>query len=299
VPQWQPEIVVDEGLAGLLVAEQFPQFRGAPVNLLGRGWDYTAHRVAGDWVFRFPRREIVLPGMANEIAVVPRLARALPVQVPAAEQAGVPSGEFPWPFFGARFIYGREAADSALDDDARGTLARPLARTLRVLHSRDVLESVGSELPDDPIGRGDMAKRVPAARDRLAELGWKTTAEIEGVLADAESLPRPDPTAVCHGDLHVRQFLIGDDDALAGIIDWVDVCRGDPGIDLSLVWSFLPPPARDDFLGEYGAVSGESLLRARVLALFLNATLALYARAEKLPALERECVEGLRRTASP
>ena len=106
-------------------------------------------------------------------------------------------------------------------------------------------------------------------------------------------------TAVCHGDLHVRQVLVSDDGSLAGIIDWVDVCRGDPGIDLLLLWSFLPPGARAGFLEEYGPVSDESLLRARVLALDLGAVLALYARHEGLADLEREAVGGLDRAAIP
>jgi len=36
------------------------------------------------------------------------------------------------------------------------------------------------------------------------------------------------------------------------VIDWVDICRADVGQDLQLLWSFLPPSARDEFLDEYG-----------------------------------------------
>ena len=43
----------------------------------------------------------------------------------------------------------------------------------------------------------------------------------------------------------------------------------------------------------------ESLLRARVLALGLNATLAAYARANGDALLEREALAGVRRAASP
>ena len=63
------------------------------------------------------------------------------------------------------------------------------------------------------------------------------------------------------------------------IIDWVDVCRSDPGVDLQLAWSMLPPAARDEFVDEYGPVAEESLLRARVVALFLYAILARYGSA--------------------
>jgi aminoglycoside phosphotransferase (APT) family kinase protein len=110
-------------------------------------------------------------------------------------------------------------------------------------------------------------------------------------------LPPPEPRAVCHGDLHFRQLLV-DDGNLTGIIDWVDVCRSDPGVDLQLVWSFLPPAAREEFLDEYGPVSEESLLRARVLALFLNSVLVRYGNAEGMPRVEAEALAGLRRASS-
>ena len=80
------------------------------------------------------------------------------------------------------------------------------------------------------------------------------------------------------------------------MIDWGDVCRSDPAVDLVLVWCALPPAARAAFFDEYGAVGEEGLLRARVLSLFLCAVLALHARAEGLGEVERESLDGLERT---
>ncbi len=120
---------------------------------------------------------------------------------------------------------------------------------------------------------------------------------MEEALAAAEALPPPGPTAVVHGDLHVRQLLV-DGGELSGVIDWVDVCRSDPGVDLQLYWSFVPPAARAAFLAEYGPVAEDSLLRARVVSLFLNAVLARYGRAEGMPAIEAEALAGLARTAT-
>ena len=80
------------------------------------------------------------------------------------------------------------------------------------------------------------------------------------------------------------------------MIDWGDMCRSDPAIDLMLVWSLLPPAGRERFVAEYGPVDEASRLRARVLALFLGATLATYARDMRHASLERECRDGLERT---
>jgi aminoglycoside phosphotransferase (APT) family kinase protein len=114
-------------------------------------------------------------------------------------------------------------------------------------------------------------------------------------LSEAEQLPPSTERSVTHGDLHVRQILI-EGRSLSGVIDWVDVCRSDPAIDLMLVWSLLPSAGRERFVAAYGPVGEASRLRARVLALFMGVTLAIYARAGGHAALERECIAGLDRT---
>jgi hypothetical protein len=79
------------------------------------------------------------------------------------------------------------------------------------------------------------------------------------------------------------------------VVDWDDLCRGDPAVDLLLYWCFLPPAARGAFRDAY-PVRDEQLLRARVLSLFLCGSLAVFGRHERLPALERESLAGLDRT---
>ena len=61
--------MVDAELAARLLAAQFPQLER--VEALGAGWDYSAFRVDDEYVFRFPRRAVVLPGMEREIATLP------------------------------------------------------------------------------------------------------------------------------------------------------------------------------------------------------------------------------------
>jgi hypothetical protein len=60
--------------------------------------------------------------------------------------------------------------------------------------------------------------------------------------------------------------------------------------------SALPPPGREALYAVYGELSAERRLRARVIALFLCAILADYARTTGAPALEREMITGLERT---
>jgi aminoglycoside phosphotransferase (APT) family kinase protein len=116
------------------------------------------------------------------------------------------------------------------------------------------------------------------------------------MLESARGLPRPPASVLVHGDLHMRHVLVDDAGAITGVIDWGDVCAGDPAVDMSLYWSLLTPDGRREFLAEYGALSEEQLLHARVLSLSLCAILAVYADRERMDAVRREALEGLRRT---
>jgi aminoglycoside phosphotransferase (APT) family kinase protein len=121
---------------------------------------------------------------------------------------------------------------------------------------------------------------------------------VETLLAEAAGLPPPAATVVAHGDFHFRHILVDVFGELCGVIDWGDVCRGDPGIDLPLFWILFDGSGRAAFLDAYGPVGEDQLLRARVLALFLSAVLAIYARHEGFSNLEREAVAGLVRASA-
>jgi aminoglycoside phosphotransferase (APT) family kinase protein len=59
------------------------------------------------------------PGVERELAVSPRLATLLPVPIPFPTFVGQPSDRYPWPFFGAPLLHGRESADADLADEDR------------------------------------------------------------------------------------------------------------------------------------------------------------------------------------
>jgi aminoglycoside phosphotransferase (APT) family kinase protein len=276
---WSAEEQVDEERARLLVRRRFPELATDDVTLVSEGWDYAVFRVAGEWAFRFPRREVVAAGTEREIAVLPKLAERLPVAVPAPVFVGRAGDDFPWPFYGARYLEGAEATGRPVDPTALGA-------ALRALHAPATLEAVGEQLPVDPSGRVDMAVRLP----RLRALG----VDAPELFAAAETLPPARHTAVCHGDLHMRQLLVADG-ALTGIVDWVDVCRSDPAVDLSVAWSTLDTAARPAFFAAYGEVGEDTRVRARIVAAFLCAMLADWATKEELPLVAGAARAGLTR----
>jgi aminoglycoside phosphotransferase (APT) family kinase protein len=114
------------------------------------------------------------------------------------------------------------------------------------------------------------------------------------VLNDASRLGPPTDAAYLHGDLHLRHVLV-DGGSLAGIIDWGDMCVGDPSIDLQIAWSLLSDEGRASFFSEYGPIKDEQQLRARMLAVGLCAMLAKYAHSVENSNLQNEALAGLER----
>ena len=299
VREWAAEVTVDEALARRLIGAQFPDLELRSLSPLGQGWDMTVWLVDDQWVFRFPRREMVIRRPHQRDRPSPQLASLVPLPIPSPTYIGEPSSEYRWPFYGAPFLAGRELAEAVLDDGRRAALARPLGEFLRALHHT----RLGADLPLDPVRRADMTFRVPKTRERLAELEqlglWHAPRDAHEVIEAAVELGPPEPTALVHGDLHLRHLLVDDDGQATAVIDWIDLSYNNPGVDLILYWSVLPPEGRREFREAYGTISDDQLLCARILSLFLCGTLALYGHHEGMPRLRREAVAGLDRTIHP
>jgi aminoglycoside phosphotransferase (APT) family kinase protein len=296
VSEWEAEVTVDEVLARRLIGEQFPEVELRSLGLLGEGWDNTVWLVDERWTFRFPRRSVVVQGIENEMAYLPRLAPLLPLPVPNPTFLGRPSDAFEWPFFGCPFLPGRELADAGLSEETRVGLGRPLGEFLRALHG----VRLDADLPVDPVQRAEMGFRVPRAAERIAEverLGlWHAPALVDEILDAARDLPIPEPSAIVHGDLHLRHLLVGDAAEPTAVIDWIDLCRNDPCVDLVLYWCALPPDGRKEFRAAYGRpLSEEQLLRGRVLALDLCGVLAVWGHHEGVGDVTQEAIGGLER----
>lgn len=297
--EWTADIPIDDSTALAVVREQFPALAARRIARLAEGWDNAAFLVDGEWLFRFPRRAVAVAGVRLEMRLLPALAARLPLPVPDAALQGVPSPAFPHPFFGYRALAGREACDAGLDDAARTALAPALGGFLRALHAPALARELGADLPVDPIGRAAMAERIPKTRARIGELCaaglWDDPGPLHRAIEPAANLPDEPRDSIVHGDFYFRHLLINAAGSVGGVIDWGDVSLNEPCVDLQICWGFLPPAARPAFLAAYRPVSPGQRAKARALAVFLGAVLAVYGERERLPAVRDEALAGLRR----
>lgn len=293
-PPWEPEIEPDAQTVSAILREQFPALAGEPVVVIGRGWDNTAYEVGGTRIFRFPRKESTVALLQTEAAVLADLASDLPLPIPIPRWVGTPSPAFPWPFLGYERLPGTPGHRAALAGADRARAAPVLGRFLRALHARP---ADGLVLPGDVVGRTDFARRLPQLRSRLEYLAARGVIDAVGpYLEPFAQMPSRTPprAAVVHGDLQAAHFLFGRDRALAGVIDWGDVHLGDPGVDLMIAFTFLPPPARAAFFAEYGEVDEATLATARRRAIFHSGAVAWYGAESGDGPLRDEAILALR-----
>ncbi|MHB2020370.1 MAG: phosphotransferase [Candidatus Xenobia bacterium] len=250
MPQWTPEFRADEAQAAALIDAQFPALSPPQLSLLGEGWDNVAWLVNDRVVFRFPRRQIAVRLIERETRVLSRLP-VLPLAVPRPEYVGRPTDDYPYPWAGYERLPGHTACQRHPTDAERLAMAPRLGAFLRGLHTAP---TEGMDLPGEELGRLQSDRRRPRLLellDRLKAAGLlQDPASFQDVVDCAESAPHR--RCLVHGDLYARHLLVDDAARLCGVIDWGDLHRGDPAVDLSLVHSFLPPEAHPAFLDAYG-----------------------------------------------
>jgi aminoglycoside phosphotransferase (APT) family kinase protein len=278
---WDADVDLSPALAARLIGQQFPELAPVTAEEFGVGWDNAAYLVNGRYVFRFPRRKALAHSIGNEIRILPLLAPHLPLPIPAPKFSGVPAGSYPYDFAGYPLIPGTTACRVDWTEEGRAANAAPLGRFLRTLHAIAVDEETRSWASGDEQRKADVAWRAPQMRDRLmAQRGLPTDLEV-GALVDLidqlATTPLHDgPPCWVHGDLYARHLLVGEDRRLCAVIDWGDTHLGDPALDLSITWSFLPPSARPAFREAYGPIDDARWNRARFRALFYGAPLIEY-----------------------
>lgn len=254
---WEADRVVDEAQLRSLIEVQFPELTGKPTRYFAEGWDNACFLIDERWLFRLPRRELGAHLMRVENALLPRLAKRLPVPIPSPTYIGVPQADYPWSFHGYRLLAGETLCRIELDAHARRGLAEPLGRFLRALHDTPCDSIPG--LPLDDNRRLDIAYRGAQVEERLSDLrALGLVGDPRPWLRIVESVPAefiPAADTLVHGDLYARHLLIDEAGSLCGVIDWGDAHRGDAALDLGIVHAAIPSEGHAAFLEAYGPIS--------------------------------------------
>jgi aminoglycoside phosphotransferase (APT) family kinase protein len=261
------EIEITADLIAELLREQHPDLAHLPLRFGARGWDNQLWRLGDDLAVRLPwatqgADELLL----KEHALLPALAPRLPLPVPVPQRLGRPSGRFPRPWIVTTWVAG-EPADRA-PATRGGEAADTLAAFLAALHQ---------PAPDDaPAGRhrrggplADVAEGFAHFLKEATDRGLIPDPDAaREVWDDALAAPGwPGPALWLHADLHPANVLTRDGN-FCGVVDFSDMCAGDPACDLAACWMLLPDGVIDRFHQSYSpGADAATLRRARGWAL--------------------------------
>jgi aminoglycoside phosphotransferase (APT) family kinase protein len=273
----EAEVDVDAGLVRRLLAGQCPHLADEHVEGLAHGWDNEIFALGPDLLVRLPRRAASAELIEHEILALPRLAPRLPVPVPVPVFAGRPAHGYPWRWTVVPRLPGHRAADVAVA--ARTGAVPGLAAFLVALHT-----PAEADAPTNPFRGVALTSKLAAWEPRIRAVAGEEALRRWKAQADAPAWP--EPSVWLHGDLHPLNLLLHAEGSLAGVIDFGDVCAGDPASDLAVGWLLFDAPARAAFRADCalsGAYDESVWRRAWAWALGLSCIFTL--ASDDMPAL--------------
>lgn len=115
--------------------------------------------------------------------------------------------------------------------------------------------------PDRGLPLRFLARHFPEDLDPFA--ARVPVADLRQVWDEAVEAPEwQGPPLWLHADLHPANVVVADG-TLCGVIDFGDLCAGDPATDLCAAWLLLPAGAAGRFFEAYGAADEATIRRAR------------------------------------
>ncbi len=258
------EVPIDEALVRRLLEEQHPDLAGMELRLFDAGFDNVMWHLGEDLLVRIPRRVIAADLIENEQRWLPELAERLPLPVPVPLRKGRPSGAYPWCWSVVPWIDGHPGDRTPVTDVEES--AKRLGAFLRAMHV-----PAPPEAPDNPYRSGPVVSRADTFEERLEKLaGHVDEPRVRALWDDAlASPPYGGAPLWLHGDLHPANTLVRDG-AVAAVIDFGDLCAGDPAVDIGAAWMSLRDEGMEGFWASYGDPQPDLVRRARGWAVLFS-----------------------------
>ena len=243
---------------------------------LAEGWSSTVWEVNGEYVFRFPKRPEIAPGLRKEMRLLPVLAPALPLPVPQFEYVWEGGAPHEGVFVGYRKIAGTELLPEHLGAGSTTTvscssatsdvIAGVLGGFLTTLHRFPLQEALAAGIAEGSPAQWRAQYRAfyQRVRGRVFPLlrveEQRTVAAIWEAFLEDEANFRFYP-ALIHRDLGGEHILYdAQRRTITGIIDWEDAGIGDPAQDFTGLLANFGPEFEAQVLAAYGGPPDARLL---------------------------------------
>jgi aminoglycoside phosphotransferase (APT) family kinase protein len=252
---------ISEDLVRELLRDQHPDLAALPIREVVGGWGNQMWRLGDELAVRMQRMDVDPAVQLKERRWLPTLASRLPLPIPVPVREGAPSERFPKIWTVMSWV---EGTPLDLGSITRGDhAADTLAVFLTALHVE-----APAEAPDS-LDRGIHPKECTGGLDHFLgdlDLGRFAEDDIRAVWDDAAAAPGWEgPRVWIHGDLHPANVVVAEG-TLTGVVDFGDVCAGDPAWDLAAAWVLLPEGGASRFFDSYARADEAAIRRARGLA---------------------------------
>ncbi len=257
------EVDVTPSLVRELLSDQQPDLADLPIVELANGWDNVMFRLGDDFTVRLPRRALAAALVEHEQRVLPTLAPRLPIPIPAPVRIGRPGAGYPWNWSVNPWFAGTAAATTPLALPADDAIR--IGEFLAALH-----EPAPADAPPNPYRGHFVGDNTAIFGERIDRLRGTAGFDADRVVRRWHELvdvpPFDDVPRWIHGDLHALNVLV-DDGRISAVIDFGDVCAGDPATDLSVAWGMFEGDVRDHLRESAGPVDDATWQRAEAWAL--------------------------------
>ncbi|MGQ1837371.1 phosphotransferase family protein [Kocuria turfanensis] len=242
------------------IAAIFPDLRWSQARRITEGWDHVVVLLDDARVFRFPLEAPYADGLGREIEVLDHLAEyladrftpragkrsgdratdraadglvgPLPVRIPRYDRVALDGSFAGYPIVPGRALTPQLLA--TLPAAQRETLIAQLAEFLSALHTAPIAGTPLERVPPSYLAEDQQEIREGVAAHLSAVLTPGELAEVEDILADVDELLAADlPAVFIHNDVYSRHLLWDEAAGRLGIIDFSDMCLGDPAVDFA------------------------------------------------------------------
>lgn len=300
---WMQTIIINSDLAKQLIEEQ-TSLKVTSIENFGEGWDNIAYLVNKEYIFRFPRREMGVDCIKNEISILPYIKTKVSFPFSYPQYIGKETEKYRSPFAGYKMLEGIPLCDTNAELVNDVSFAKNLALWLKELHLVPALKNHIHELKGDQSWRYDNQGKLEKSKSRILQYeqyfidsGLNKNDLFEAIkkLSKLNKYDHIETTSYIHGDLYSRHLLVDKNKNLSGIIDWGDIHIGNPGSDLSIGYMILSDKALKTFFDNYGVVTDEMKYIGIVRALCHSITLLPYCYEKKEENLKGWTILALKR----
>jgi aminoglycoside phosphotransferase (APT) family kinase protein len=256
-----PRLTFGQDLVRALVRDQHPDLADLELRDVDGGWDNQQWRLGDELAVRLPRTERAPALLRTEQTWLPVLATRLPLPTPTPVRIGEPSDLFEHTWTIASWVEGEPADQVPI---TRTDAAEVLGEFLTALH-----QQAPADAPANPTRGIPLAGLEALVGDSFHVIADHVDADaVRDVWQEAVAAPAWQGAPLwLHGDLHPANVVVLDR-GLAGVIDFGEMCAGDPATDLSAAWILLPDGAANRFFAAYQDVGDATIARARGWAVF-------------------------------